>query len=270
MIHRFVVQTGEILQLSIPPNNVNVSWVPSFLTLSNRKLNLKIHIKLKPRVLQCICSIASDHSVALLSLKECKPVMVASRHLFQVVFVKWRPLDDYLLVKCSDGGVFVWQIETGNLDRVAHGLLAEDILNAADELVITHEGASSSIFISPPLPNVLSNAIQPTNNTSTSASLSTPMIVSNKLVSNQTLVLAHLLQKRNFSHSIKALSQKLNSIKLEERKNVSSIIDSASLNFPIVIQPFHLSQNNPVNHLILFDIDSLLSKLTDSYFFHID
>jgi len=25
MIHRFVVQTGEILQLSIPPNNVNVS-----------------------------------------------------------------------------------------------------------------------------------------------------------------------------------------------------------------------------------------------------
>ena len=27
MIHRFVVQTGEILQLSIPPNNVNVSYV---------------------------------------------------------------------------------------------------------------------------------------------------------------------------------------------------------------------------------------------------
>ena len=24
MVHRFVVQTGEILQLSIPPNNVNV------------------------------------------------------------------------------------------------------------------------------------------------------------------------------------------------------------------------------------------------------
>jgi hypothetical protein len=191
--------------------------------------------------------------------------MVASRHLFQVVFVKWRPLDDYLLVKCSDGGVFVWQIETGNLDRVAHGLLAEDILNAADELVITNEGASSSIFISPPpLPNVQSNITQaPNTNTSTSvsASLSTPMIVSNKLVSNQTLLLAHLLQKRNFSHSIKALSQKLNSIKVEERKNVSSIIDSASLNFPIVIQPFHLSQNNPVNHLILFDIDALLSEL---------
>ena len=41
--------------------------------------------------------------------------MIASRHLFPIMFIKWRPLDDYLLVKCSDGGVFVWQIETGNL-----------------------------------------------------------------------------------------------------------------------------------------------------------
>ena len=61
-----------------------------------------------------LVSIASDHSVALLSLKECKPVMVASNHMFPILFIKWRPLDDYLIVKCSDGGVFVWQIETGN------------------------------------------------------------------------------------------------------------------------------------------------------------
>ena len=235
MIHRFVVQTGEILQLSIPPNNVN------------------------PRVLQCICSIASDHSVALLSLKECKPVMVASRHLFQVLFVKWRPLDDYLLVKCSDGGVFVWQIETGNLDRVAHGLLAEDILNAADELVITNEGAASSIYISPPVPNNPLNASKAPPNVTVTPGLSTPMIVSNKLVSNQTLVLAHILQKRNFSNSIKTLTQRLSSLKVEDKRNMSNI-DSTSLNFPIVIQPFHLSQNNPVNHLILFDIDALLSR----------
>ena len=188
--------------------------------------------------------------------------MVASRHLFPIVFVKWRPLDDYLLVKCSDGGVFVWQIETGNLDRVAHGLLAEDILNAADELVITNEGgsASSSILISPPMPNSPPNLSQTANNT-VITSLSTPMIVSNKLVSNQTLILAHILQKRNFSQSIKALSQKLSSVKAEEKKTLTNIVDSTCLNFPIVIQPFHLSQNNPVNHLVLFDIDSLLSKI---------
>lgn len=233
MVHRFVVQTGEILQLSVPPNNVN------------------------PRILQCICSIASDHSVALLSLKECKPVMVASRHLFPVLFIKWRPLDDYLLVKCSDGGVFVWQIETGNLDRVAHGLLAEDILSAADELVISNEGSSASILITPPVTNtILNNQI----GQSSSANPANTMIVSNKLVANQTIALAHILQKRNYLNAAKVLGQKIAPVKDEKR--APTIDTTGSMNFPIVIQPFHLSPNDPVNHLLLFDIDSLLSSLT--------
>ncbi|CAF0723235.1 unnamed protein product [Brachionus calyciflorus] len=239
MIHKFVVQTGEILQLSVPPNNVN------------------------PRILQCICSISSDHSVALLSLKECKPVMIASRHLFPVLFVKWRPLDDYLIVKCSDGGVFVWQIETGNLDRVAHGLVAEDILNAADEIVnnpdnFSPQSPTANVFI----PTQVSNNIisQALNNPSAYISHSTPMIISNKSISNQTIALAHTLQKRNFSHAIKAISQKLASTK-EDPKKVLPVIDSSSINYPLVIQPFHLSSNDPVKHLILFDIDALLTTL---------
>ena len=130
-------------------------------------------------------------------------------------------------------------------------------------MVVTNDGSStssSSIFISPPMPNSQHNNSSPTVNTAITSGLSTPMIVSNKLVSNQTLVLAHILQKRNFSQSIKALSQKLYNAKSDEKKTmISSVIDSANLNFPIVIQPFHLSQNNPVNHLVLFDIDLLLS-----------
>lgn len=50
--------------------------------------------------------------------------MLASRHLFPVVTIKWRPLDDFMIVGCSDGAVYVWQMETGHLDRVLHGLLA--------------------------------------------------------------------------------------------------------------------------------------------------
>lgn len=42
-------------------------------------------------------------------------------HLFPVVSIKWRPLDDFLIVGCSDGTVYVWQMETGHLDRVLHG-----------------------------------------------------------------------------------------------------------------------------------------------------
>jgi len=81
--------------------------------------------------------------------------MVASNHTFPILFIKWRPLDDYLIVKCSDGGVYVWQIETGSLDRVAHGLIAEDILHAADELA----GINQKTFN-----NSDSNLISPTNN----------------------------------------------------------------------------------------------------------
>lgn len=40
-------------------------------------------------------------------------MVLASRHLFPVVTIKWRPLDDFMIVGCSDGTVYVWQMETG-------------------------------------------------------------------------------------------------------------------------------------------------------------
>uniref|UniRef100_A0A3B3ZKU6 Uncharacterized protein n=1 Tax=Periophthalmus magnuspinnatus TaxID=409849 RepID=A0A3B3ZKU6_9GOBI len=64
-------------------------------------------------VVHCVCSVASDHSVGLLSLKERKCIMLASRHLFPIQVIKWRPADDYLVVGCSDGSVYVWQMDTG-------------------------------------------------------------------------------------------------------------------------------------------------------------
>uniref|UniRef100_A0A0K8T9A7 WD repeat-containing protein 7 n=1 Tax=Lygus hesperus TaxID=30085 RepID=A0A0K8T9A7_LYGHE len=109
LLHRFCVHAGEIAQLLVPPNSCST------------------------RVQKCICSVASDHSVTLLSLTERKCVVLASRHLFPVVNIKWRPLDDFMIVGCSDGTVYVWQMETGHLDRVLHGISAEDVLFACDE-----------------------------------------------------------------------------------------------------------------------------------------
>jgi WD40 repeat protein len=65
------------------------------------------------RVLTSICSVASDHSVALISLRERKCIMLAGRQLFPVQTIKWRPLDDFLIIGCTDGTVYVWQMETG-------------------------------------------------------------------------------------------------------------------------------------------------------------
>ena len=33
--------------------------------------------------------------------------------MFPVQIIKWRPLDDFLMVGCSDGTTYVWQMETG-------------------------------------------------------------------------------------------------------------------------------------------------------------
>ncbi|XP_071989857.1 WD repeat-containing protein 7 isoform X4 [Engystomops pustulosus] len=113
MKHIFCVHGGEITQLLVPPDNCST------------------------RVQHCICSVASDHSVGLLSLRERKCIMLASRHLFPIQVIKWRPSDDYLVVGCSDGSVYVWQMDTGALDRCVMGITAVEILNACDEAVPT-------------------------------------------------------------------------------------------------------------------------------------
>ncbi|XP_054035262.1 WD repeat-containing protein 7 [Dryobates pubescens] len=109
--HSFCVHGGEVTQLLVPPDSCSA------------------------RVQHCICSVASDHSVALLSLREKKCIMLASRHLFPIQVIKWRPSDDYLVVGCSDGSVYVWQMDTGALDRCVMGITAVEILSACDEAV---------------------------------------------------------------------------------------------------------------------------------------
>ena len=83
---------------------------------------------------QCIVSLSGDHSVALISLKEMRVVLLAAHHPCPITAIKWRPLHDFLMVATSDGAVHVWQMDTGHLDRVVSGVVAEEILAACDEL----------------------------------------------------------------------------------------------------------------------------------------
>ncbi|XP_077994081.1 WD repeat-containing protein 7-like isoform X2 [Glandiceps talaboti] len=115
LIYSFTVHGGEISQMLVPPENCNT------------------------RVQGCICTVASDHSVALLSLRDHKCMMLAGRHLFPVRVIKWRPADDFLVVGCTDDTVYVWQMETGHLDRIVYGSTAIEILNACDETVKANE-----------------------------------------------------------------------------------------------------------------------------------
>ena len=67
----------------------------------------------QPRYQSCICSVGMDYSVAILSITERNCIFLASCHDAPVTAVKWRPTEDFLVVGCSDGKVFVWQLETG-------------------------------------------------------------------------------------------------------------------------------------------------------------
>ncbi|KAH9636905.1 hypothetical protein HF086_011741 [Spodoptera exigua] len=86
-------------------------------------------------------------------LDERKCVTLASRHLFPVLTIKWRPADDFMVVGCSDGTVFVWQMETGHVDRVLHGMIAEEVLAACDEALADDLGGSLSTGSSDGLAN---------------------------------------------------------------------------------------------------------------------
>ncbi|KAM3722833.1 WD repeat-containing protein [Dirofilaria immitis] len=125
-LYRFCVQGGPILRILIPPETCN------------------------PRILHTICSLAGDNSAALLSLKENKCLLLASRQLFPIVDVKWRPLDNFMVLKCQDGTIYVWQMDTASLERIVSGQMSEEILAACNEQIGVAEiddeaGASQAV-----------------------------------------------------------------------------------------------------------------------------
>ena len=205
LIHRFSVQAGEITQLLIPPKDCS------------------------PRVLSCICSVASDHSVALLSLKERKCIMLASRHLFPINVIKWRPLDDFMVVGCCDGSVYVWQMETGHLDRVVQGIIAEEILGACDE-----QSASAS---------------------------------GDKL-RNPAIHLFRGLKSRNLAAIKQAAVRGLHQLGVNQQHDSRDVVDLSiqSRSHPLIIQGLKANPKDQDSHVLFFDVESMIvDLLSDEY-----
>lgn len=115
LLHKFNIHAGEITQFLVPPNEC-----------SNR-------------IQTSICCVASDHSVSILNLTERKCTLLASRHLFPVSVIKWKPADDSMVVGCIDGSAYLWRLETGHLLKVLQGIAAEDTLASCDESVVAKE-----------------------------------------------------------------------------------------------------------------------------------
>lgn len=201
LLHRFCVHAGEITQLLVPPNNCST------------------------RVQKCICSVASDHSVTLLGLTERKCVVLASRHLFPVVTIKWRPLDDFMIVGCSDGSVYVWQMETGHLDRVLHGISAEEVLYACDENTSTATAGDSGL-------------------------------------ANPAVHFFRGLRHRNLSAIRHATQRGIHQLQqLSHHNQQDGSLQQKGRAMPLMIQGLRTNPKDPESHILCFDIEALIGIL---------
>ncbi|CAG7815558.1 unnamed protein product [Allacma fusca] len=205
LVHRFCVHSGEITQILVPPNETSA------------------------RMQQAICSVSSDHSAALLSLRENKCVLLASRHLFPIISIKFRPLDDFLIIGCSDGTVYVWQMETGNLDRVLHGMAGIDVLQACDE-----NG------------NTLQNS---------------------DLLANPAVHFFRGLRSRNLAAIRHAAQRGLHHLHQPGTQTPADPLDHNRTRIPpLVIQGLRTNANDPESHICFFDVEALIIQLlNDEY-----
>ncbi|KAF5297134.1 hypothetical protein FQA39_LY02714 [Lamprigera yunnana] len=202
LLHRFCVHAGEITQLLVPPNACST------------------------RVQKCICSVASDHSVTLLSLTERKCICLASRHLFPVVTIKWRPLDDFMIIGCSDGTVYVWQMETGHLDRVLQGIAADEVLYACDE--------NESSY-----------------NTSSEVGLANPAVHFFRGLRHRNLSAIRHATQRGL-HQLQQLGTHTNNDDPHMKLGQHS---------PLVVQGLRTNPKDPESHILFFDIEALVIEL---------
>ncbi|GMS89618.1 hypothetical protein PENTCL1PPCAC_11793, partial [Pristionchus entomophagus] len=125
-IHRFTVNGGPITRFIIPPENTSKA------------------------IMKCVCAVGDDASIALLNVRDLKCQLLAARHPTPIDVIRFRPLDDYMLVRLKDGDVYVWQLETASLDRIASGMTASDMMLACDEVeeikeVTDEAGATSAV-----------------------------------------------------------------------------------------------------------------------------
>ncbi|XP_031979112.1 WD repeat-containing protein 72 isoform X1 [Corvus moneduloides] len=109
ILHQFNLQSGPVTELLQSPE----------------------HYRLRDQSI--VCCVCSDHSVAILHLQKRACLLHARKHLFPVKKIKFDLLENVLIVGCEDNSVYIWEIETGTLERHETGETARAILTAIED-----------------------------------------------------------------------------------------------------------------------------------------
>ncbi|KAI8602949.1 WD40-repeat-containing domain protein [Dissophora ornata] len=80
------------------------------------------------RMRRSVISIAEDHSVAVISIEEMNCIYLFGGYEHALLSIQWRPPEDYIVLWHADETAFVWQMQTGHLDRIIKGESAREIM----------------------------------------------------------------------------------------------------------------------------------------------
>ncbi|EGD83413.1 hypothetical protein PTSG_12116 [Salpingoeca rosetta] len=90
-----------------------------------------LHMDLSPVWRQCIFTAATDHSIAIYNLLHMTCVLRFAGHAFPVQSIYWLPPEESMVVSCTNGAAYIWQLETGHLEGTASGQIAKNITASA-------------------------------------------------------------------------------------------------------------------------------------------
>ncbi|XP_025027340.1 WD repeat-containing protein 72, partial [Python bivittatus] len=112
-LHRFALDAGPVARLLLSPDRCRRNG---------------------HRLVCCVCS---DHSVVLLHVQDRACLLRARKHLFPVTVLRWHPVENLLIVGCENDSIYVWDIETGSLERHESGEMARAILASCEDASLT-------------------------------------------------------------------------------------------------------------------------------------
>eukprot|EP00045_Choanoeca_perplexa_P016001 m.209438 g.209438 ORF g.209438 m.209438 type:complete len:1171 (+) comp17141_c0_seq1:28-3540(+) len=93
------------------------------------------HEALLPKWRNCICAVNTDNSVCLYDIDKGLCALRVAGHAHPIARVKWLPEDDFMVVECDNGAIYIWQLSSSHIESTASGQIAQDILSLAKKSI---------------------------------------------------------------------------------------------------------------------------------------